>query len=83
MSDIIEHHFKDGNFDNIVALAHEIRLLSGKLAPHLQNEKYRKINEEIAADTDEFIQLYLRNDASPVHLQAFLKRTREAMAAAL
>lgn len=80
MTQNIEHHLKDGNFDNIMVLAHEVRVICRNLVPHLHNEKYRKINAAIVDDVDDLIYAKLTNNARPEHLQDFLKRANEVMA---
>lgn len=51
-----------------------------KVGPHIRNAQYRKINEDILADIDEFIKAKFSNKECPQQLHEMFKRAHKAFA---
>lgn len=82
-AEIIEHAFKDGDHNKIIAQIHRIQVLMTKLSPHIHDEHARKVNEIIVADLDELVQAQLSNNASPKHVQEVVERAYKVFKAVL
>lgn len=69
-----QHVFQVGDYNKIVALNHRIQVIMAKVAPHIQNAHYRKVNEDIVADVDkQHVRAQLTNNASLKHVQEVVR----------
>lgn len=82
-AEIVEHHFEEGDFDKMISLIHKINHLVRELSPHIQNAKYRKINEDIVANIDELVSAKILGNASPEHFEELVRKNHNAFSAAL